>query len=59
MLELSMHILDIVQNSLRAQARRVEVRILEDLDQDLLRIEVLDDGRGMPPDILKRVIDPF
>ncbi|NWF54848.1 MAG: sensor histidine kinase [Syntrophaceae bacterium] len=59
MLELSMHILDIVQNSLRAQARRVEVRILEDLERDLLRIEVLDDGRGMPPDILKRVIDPF
>ncbi len=54
-----MHILDIVQNSLRAQARRVELRILENLEQDLLRIEVLDDGRGMSPDVLQRVMDPF
>jgi hypothetical protein len=59
MLELSMHILDIVQNSLRARAAGVEIRILEDLDKDLLRIEVLDDGRGMSPDIIRKVTDPF
>jgi hypothetical protein len=59
MLELSMHILDIAQNSLRAQARGVEVRILEDLREDLLRIEVSDDGRGMSPETVKKVTDPF
>ena len=59
MLELSMHILDIVQNSLRAQARGVEIRVLEDLGKDLLRIEVLDDGRGMSPETVRKVTDPF
>jgi hypothetical protein len=59
MIELSMHILDIVQNSLRAQARGVEIRVLEDLGRDQLRIEVQDDGRGMSPETVKKVIDPF
>jgi hypothetical protein len=59
MLELSMHILDIAQNSLRAQARGVEIRVLEDLGKDLLRVEVLDDGRGMSPETVKKVTDPF
>jgi len=59
MLELSMHILDIAQNSLRAGASRVEVRVREDREKDRLIIEVQDNGRGMPPEIVKRVGDPF
>jgi signal transduction histidine kinase len=59
MLELSMHILDIVQNSLRAKASRVEVRIREDREKDRLIIEVEDNGQGMPPETVKRVTDPF
>ncbi len=54
-----MHILDIAQNSLRAQARGVEIRVLEDLEEDLLRIEVLDDGRGMSPETVQKMADPF
>jgi hypothetical protein len=59
MQELSMHILDIVQNSLAAGATRIEIRIREALGEDLLIIEVADNGRGMPQEILKRVMDPF
>jgi hypothetical protein len=59
MLELSLHILDIVQNSLRAKASRVEVRIREDREEDRLVIEVQDDGQGMSPEIVQRVADPF
>jgi hypothetical protein len=59
MLELSMHILDIAQNSLRARASQVEVRVREDREKDRLIIEVEDNGRGMSPEIVKRVGDPF
>jgi len=54
-----MHILDIAQNSLRAGASRVEVRVREDREKDRLIIEVQDNGRGMSPEIVKRVGDPF
>jgi hypothetical protein len=54
-----MHILDIAQNSLRARASRVEVRVREDREKDRLIIEVQDNGRGMSPEIVKRVGDPF
>jgi len=59
MLELSMHILDIAQNSLAAGSTRVEIRIREDLPADLLVIEVRDNGRGISEAMLPRVTDPF
>ena len=59
MLELSMHILDVVQNSLAALATLVEIRIREDLPGDLLTIEVKDNGRGIPGELTRRVTDPF
>ena len=59
MLELSMHILDVVQNSLAAQATLVEIRVREDLQKDRLSIEVKDNGRGIPGALTQRVTDPF
>jgi hypothetical protein len=59
MQELSMHILDIVQNSLAAGATRVDIRIREALAEDLLMIEVRDNGRGISQEVLSRVMDPF
>ena len=59
MLELSMNILDIVENSTRAGATLVRIAITEDREHDLLRIEIADNGEGMEPDVLKKVLDPF
>ncbi len=59
MIELSMHILDIVQNSLSAGASRVEIRIWENLAEDVLIIKVKDNGRGISKEALARVTDPF
>ncbi len=59
MLELSMHILDVAQNSLAAGATRVEIRVVEEWAEDLLRIEVRDNGRGMSAEAAARVTDPF
>ena len=59
MLELSLHILDALENSLEAGASRIELSIEEDLSNDLLRITVIDNGRGMSQATLERVRDPF
>jgi anti-sigma regulatory factor (Ser/Thr protein kinase) len=57
--ELSLHILDIAENSVRAGARNVEIRIEEDLEKDRLTIAIRDDGAGMDEETRQRVLDPF
>jgi signal transduction histidine kinase len=57
--ELSLHVLDVVQNSLEAGATRIELLINEDLRADRLTIEVTDNGRGMSQELVRRVLDPF
>ena len=59
MKELSLHILDIVQNSFKASARDVSVTVSEDTKTDLLSIIVQDNGCGMSADFVRRVLDPF
>lgn len=59
MRELALHLLDIAENSVSAQARRVEINVEEDLPHDRLRLWVKDDGRGMDQDMAARVTDPF
>ena len=59
MLELSMHILDIVENSTRAGAKLVQIHIVEDKKRDKLFIDISDDGEGMDEDTLKKALDPF
>ena len=57
--DLSLHILDIVENSIAASAKIIEIKIDEDQAKDLLTIEVRDDGNGMDEQTLKKAIDPF
>jgi len=59
MRELSLHVLDIVQNSLAAQADFIEININEDLEKDILEISIKDNGRGMSVEELEKVVDPF
>lgn len=59
MRELSLHILDIVQNSLAAGANRICIRIREDTAGDRLVIEIEDNGCGMNDEQIKRALDPF
>jgi DNA mismatch repair ATPase MutL len=59
MKELSLHILDIVMNSVRAKANNIEVKIIENTDKDLLSITITDNGFGMDKEMVKRVLDPF
>lgn len=59
MTELALNILDIANNSTRADASVVTVRIAADTARDKLRIEIEDDGRGMDEALLQSVSDPF
>jgi anti-sigma regulatory factor (Ser/Thr protein kinase) len=57
--DLSLHVLDIAENSIAAGARHVEIRVLESRRNDLLSIEIIDNGRGMGEDVLQKATDPF
>lgn len=59
MKELALHILDIVQNSLRAGADLIEITITEQTIEDKMVIEIRDNGNGMTNEEQKRVLDPF
>ncbi len=59
MRELSLHILDALENSLEAGASRVTLTIEEDLTADRLTITITDNGRGMDAETVKTVLDPF
>jgi anti-sigma regulatory factor (Ser/Thr protein kinase) len=57
--DLSLHVLDIAENSIVAGARHLEIRVRESRREDLLSIEISDDGCGMSEDMLKKATDPF
>lgn len=59
MKELSLHILDIAENSVSAGAKRIEITVIEDLNNDILEISIKDNGRGMDAEMLERITDPF
>jgi len=57
--DLSLHVLDIIENSVAAGATEIEIHIREDVTRNMLVIEIVDNGKGMDKDKLKRVLDPF
>jgi len=59
MTEISLNILDVAQNSIKANASLVELFVGADTAADLLTVEINDDGCGMTEEILARVTDPF
>lgn len=59
MKELSMHILDIATNSVRANASQVTINVKEDLVNNRFIFEIEDNGKGIPEDMLKDIKNPF
>jgi anti-sigma regulatory factor (Ser/Thr protein kinase) len=57
--DLSLHILDVVENAIAAKASRIEVTVVEEPEKDHLEIEIKDDGIGMDEEIRQKAADPF
>ena len=59
MQEISLNILDIAENSIRANATLIEIIIEETPSKDVFSFTVKDNGCGMDAEMVKRVSDPF
>jgi anti-sigma regulatory factor (Ser/Thr protein kinase) len=57
--ELSLHLMDIVQNSIAAGAKDVKIIINESSTIDVLELNVQDDGKGMDQHLVQKAMDPF
>jgi hypothetical protein len=57
--ELSLHILDIAENSVSAGASKIEISVNENLNKDELIIKITDNGKGMSAEKMKNLADPF
>ena len=59
MRELSLNVLDIAQNSIKAEASLIEIEINESTEKKELLIGIYDNGKGMTKDQIMSVTDPF
>ncbi|MFW5708428.1 MAG: ATP-binding protein [Bacteroidota bacterium] len=59
MKDISLHILDVAQNSISAGAKNILIEIDENRKTGKMKIIIDDNGRGMPPEIVQQVTDPY
>lgn len=59
MKDISLHLMDIVQNSIVAEADRITISMKISDKPEKLLIEIIDNGRGMDREFLQKVTDPF
>jgi hypothetical protein len=59
MREIALHLLDIAENSVAAGASFIQIFVIEDLLNDLLKAAIRDDGKGMDAATISQVTDPF
>ena len=59
MRELSLNVMDIAQNSISAGASLITIAVEEDRPGDTLSITISDNGKGMSPEQVEHVTDPF
>lgn len=57
--EISLHILDIVENSINAGATSILLKIYKDTRSNILRVTIKDNGKGMTREQAEKAADPF
>lgn len=59
MQDLSLHLLDIAENSVRAQAKKIIIELDEKVSNNTLCLKISDNGKGMTQQMVQNVVDPF
>lgn len=59
MQDLSLHALDIAENSIRAGASLIQIELIEDESKNLVLLRIEDNGKGMSDEMLAKVTSPF
>ena len=59
MQDISLHILDIVENCVAAGASSITIHIFEDSGSDTLSVDIRDNGCGIPAENFSRIFEPF
>ena len=57
--DLAMQLLELLMNSIQAGAKNITLKITDSLKNNRILMVLLDDGKGMSPELLARVSDPF
>jgi len=57
--DISLHILDVAENSVAAGATAITISLVADKGKDLLTLDIEDNGRGIPAALIGQVLDPF
>ncbi len=59
MREISLHIMDIAENGITAGADCIQIVVDEARNENRLKIEIKDNGKGIPKNMVDKAIDPF
>lgn len=59
MREIALHILDIAENGITAGSDLIQILIDENRIENLLKVVIKDYGKGMSPEMVRTVTDPF
>ena len=59
MKELSLHVYDLMENSIAAKASLIELTIIDSLKDNIYSFMIKDNGKGMSQDFLAKVTDPW
>ena len=59
MKELSLHVYDLLENSIAAKATKVELTIKDSKKENIYAFTIKDNGKGMSPEFLAKVTDPW
>ena len=57
--EISLNVLDIAQNSIKAGASLVQIEVERMPEENRMNLSIIDDGCGMDAEQLEHVVDPF
>ncbi len=56
---IALHIIDLVNNSIRAKATRIHIALTRDTQSGSLELRIRDNGTGMTEEVRKQALDPF